>query len=253
MNCYILAILKTNCYNNKQIFLIMRVKLVKGFSMKKLTVNEAAEKLGITKEAIYNRIRRGSIKTIMENGEKYILLQSEKKTLTNKPNKQEESKKTSSIKQKIDNNFNLKYVDLLVSQIDELKKDNQELNKDKDRLIKEKEELLIEQRNIIERVYKEKDEQLKVMLTLANRTLLANPNSFSNATIEAQFENKIKNEQDTSENSDWFRLKTILKEKGYSKKKKKKIMSNIKELVGIDENIAENDGEIYIKNDINLT
>ncbi len=38
--------------------------------MKKLTINEAAKKLGITKEAIYNRIRRGSIETMVENGEK---------------------------------------------------------------------------------------------------------------------------------------------------------------------------------------
>ena len=42
--------------------------------MQKLAVNEAAEILGITKEAVYNRIRRGSINTVIENGTKFVIL-----------------------------------------------------------------------------------------------------------------------------------------------------------------------------------
>lgn len=224
--------------------------------MKKLTVNDAAEKLGITKEAIYNRIRRGSIKSVIEDNERYIILEDKKPT--NKTEQKKEKviksviKQDEKVKQKTEHNFNLDYINLLVSQIDELKKNNQELNKDKDRLIKEKEELLIEQRDMIERVYKEKDEQLKIMLTLANRTLLANPSTLPNKTIEAQFEEKIKDSKQTDESSDWFRLKTILKEKGYSKKKKKKILSSAKDFIGLDSNIVENDGDIYIKSENNI-
>ncbi|MDR0467373.1 MAG: hypothetical protein LBG67_00815 [Campylobacteraceae bacterium] len=215
--------------------------------MKKLTINEAADKLGITKEAIYNRIRRGSVKTIVEDGERYVVFDDEKKVSTTSTNKQEKDEKPPVTKQKTDINFSIQYMNLLISQIDELKKTNQELNQDKDRLIKEKEELLIEQRDMVERIYKERDEQLKIMLTLTNRTLLANPSTLQKTTIEAQLENRIKSEQETNEDSDWFRLKTILKEKGYSKKKKKKILSNAKDFLGVDENIIENDGEIYIK------
>jgi len=212
--------------------------------VKKLTINEAADKLGITKEAIYNRIRRGSVKTIVENGEKYVVFDSEEKVPASK---QEKSEKPFAAKPAADINFSIQYMNLLISQIDDLKKTNQELNKDRDRLIKEKENLLIEQRDMVERIYKERDEQLKIMLTLTNRTLLANPNTLQNTTIEAQLENRVKSEQETSEDSDWFRLKTVLKEKGYSKKKKKKILSNVKDFLGVDENIVENDGEIYIK------
>jgi hypothetical protein len=215
--------------------------------VKKLTINEAADKLGITKEAIYNRIRRGSVKTIVEDGERYVVFDDEKKVSTTSTNKQEKDEKPPVTKQKTDINFSIQYMNLLISQIDELKKTNQELNQDKDRLIKEKEELLIEQRDMVERIYKERDEQLKIMLTLTNRTLLANPSTLQKTTIEAQLENRIKSEQETNEDSDWFRLKTILKEKGYSKKKKKKILSNAKDFLGVDENIIENDGEIYIK------
>jgi len=42
--------------------------------MQKLAINEAAEILGITKEAVYNRIRRGSINTVIENGTKFVIL-----------------------------------------------------------------------------------------------------------------------------------------------------------------------------------
>ena len=45
--------------------------------MQKLAINEAAEILGITKEAVYNRIRRGSLKTVIENGIKFVILDEE--------------------------------------------------------------------------------------------------------------------------------------------------------------------------------
>ncbi|MDR0762829.1 MAG: helix-turn-helix domain-containing protein, partial [Campylobacteraceae bacterium] len=127
--------------------------------MRKLTVADAADELGITKEAVYNRIRRGSLKSVQENNERYILLE-------NEPAKPSLSVKNANTSKKIvvpDE----RYINLLISQIEELKATNSELNKDKDRLIKEKEQLLIEQRVALETIYKERDEQLKAILTLA--------------------------------------------------------------------------------------
>ncbi|MFV0481802.1 MAG: hypothetical protein ACK5LP_07435, partial [Campylobacteraceae bacterium] len=89
-------------------------------------------------------------------------------------------------------------------------------------------------------------------LALANRTLLANTKELENKTIEAEFETAIKEDSENDESSDWYRLKTILKEKGYSKKKKKKIMSQVKEFVGVDEDVSEEDGDIYIKGNKNI-
>ncbi len=43
--------------------------------MQKLTINDAAKYLGISKEAIYNRIRRKTIQTIEENGIKYVIFE----------------------------------------------------------------------------------------------------------------------------------------------------------------------------------
>ena len=46
--------------------------------MMKLTILDAAEKLGISKEAIHNRIRRGSLKSVVENGVKFVFISEEK-------------------------------------------------------------------------------------------------------------------------------------------------------------------------------
>ena len=50
--------------------------------MEKLSVADAAIKLGISKEAIYNRIRRKTIKSIEEDGVKYVLLGDDKTPTT---------------------------------------------------------------------------------------------------------------------------------------------------------------------------
>lgn len=42
--------------------------------MSKLTVADAAKKLGVSKEAIHNRIRRGSLQSVVEDGVKLVIL-----------------------------------------------------------------------------------------------------------------------------------------------------------------------------------
>ena len=43
--------------------------------MKKVSIGEAAEILGISKEAVYNRIRRNSLRTEEIDGVRYVLLE----------------------------------------------------------------------------------------------------------------------------------------------------------------------------------
>jgi predicted DNA-binding protein YlxM (UPF0122 family) len=208
--------------------------------MRKLTVSETADELGITKEAIYNRIRRGTLKSVVEGEEKYIILDEDDAPPTNKQTATLKFKKTIPDE---------RYVNLLVSRIDELKAANSELNKDKDRLIKEKEQLLIEQRVALETIYKERDEQLKAILTLANRSLLANPaENAQSVTVDANYEQTFEEINDNNgEFTDWRELKSYLKAKGFSKKKKKKIILHVKEAAGEDEDVQEDEGVLYIR------
>jgi hypothetical protein len=226
--------------------------------MRKLTVADAASELGITKEAIYNRIRRGSLQSVQENDERYILLEEDA----------HEGVKSQSPKQPVPKKNVVpdeRYINLLISQIAELKATNSELNRDKERLIKEKEQLLIEQRVALETIYKERDEQLKAILMLANRSLLAKPvDDIEKVTIDANFEERMekwraKREEETSETSetnrdfsDWRELKSYLKAKGFSKKRKKEIVSQAQQSVGIADDIAEDEGVLYIKKDAQL-
>jgi hypothetical protein len=50
--------------------------------MKKMTIADAAEYFKVSKEAIHNRIRRGSLDCIVENGVKYVAVESAKNNTT---------------------------------------------------------------------------------------------------------------------------------------------------------------------------
>ena len=117
--------------------------------MQKLAINEAAEILGITKEAVYNRIRRGSINTVIENGTKFVILDE-------KPSSEKATKSApKSTKTKSQND---EFVNYLLNELSELKSLNLNLQADKDRLFKEKEQMLIERKNEILQIYKDRDE-----------------------------------------------------------------------------------------------
>ncbi len=184
---------------------------------KKLTVIETAELLGVSKEAIYNRIRRGSLDTIIENGIKYVILTDEVKR--------------SSQSRKSNNNVNDAYIQLLKDEMKELKEKNRSLEADKERLILEKERLLIKSKEEVERIYRQKDEQLKAVLTLATQGILENKSENKEevyieeaSTIDIDIENENQTTQEIVESyGSWQELRDYLKQKGYSKKEKKMI------------------------------
>jgi ElaB/YqjD/DUF883 family membrane-anchored ribosome-binding protein len=226
---------------------------------KKLTVIEAAKLLGVSKEAIYNRLRRGSLQSIIENGVKYILLT-------------KSSLKESSSIRKIENVTESAYVELLKVQLEEMKLKNEKLEADKERLIADKERLLIESKEKIEMIYKERDEQLKAILTLANRqithtgnetvtstntpttivpssnaTASPTPFSFEEADVlDEDEENRVVEDMFESY-SDWRDLRSYLKEKGFSKKEKQHISDKIGKKIGQLNDVMDKNGKLFIK------
>ena len=122
--------------------------------MKKLTVSEAANYFGITKEAIYNRVRRGKLKTLNENGLKYVVVE-ESKTNELKTLPKTRSK-------------NDKYLTFLENEVEELKAKVKRLEAENAKLIKEKLELLESSKRELEAIFTKRDEQLKQILHLMN-------------------------------------------------------------------------------------
>lgn len=224
---------------------------------KKLTVVEAAKLLGVSKEAIYNRLRRGTLQSVSEEGVKYILLTK---------NGHKESSGLSS--RKVESGVDSAYIGLLKSQLEEMKIKNKRLEADKERLIADKERLLIESKEKIEAIYKERDEQLKAILSLANRQIVFSPHDESTVTTEPIVEKSeevhnpndhffeeayvVDEEEEYEENaldaySDWRDLRSYLKEKGFSKKEKQHINETLGKKIGQMNDVMDKNGKLFIK------
>lgn len=209
--------------------------------MTKLSVVEAAEVLGVSKEAIYNRIRRNTLKSVTENGLKYVFLdKEEQKEAATKPPRKPRQKQTINDE---------RYIELLLEQIDDLKEANRKLQEDKERLISEKEELLKGSKDEVEKIYKDRDKQLKNILTIITKPLLTYMRSRNDA-IDAEFEDLTPYERELVVNKDvekWINVEEYMEEKGYSNKKKKTINTQLVAQVGFNKSLKEENGVLFIK------
>ncbi len=210
--------------------------------MSKVPVSEAAEILGVTKEAVYNRIRRGTLKTFEKDGVKYVVLDgyepqaaSKSAPKTSKSAKSSEPKKSAKTGEFDVNEF-------LLSQISELKEQNQNLQADKERLFREKEQILLNNKSEIAQIYRERDEKLRGFLSMLERPLLARQNGEYVAPIDVEFvESKPENE------SKWMSLAEFLKSQNLSGKSLKKTQNKIIKNIGKSKFIKFKKGVIMVK------
>lgn len=178
--------------------------------MKKMSVAEAAEFFGVSREAIHNRIRRGSLQSVVEDGVKMVIVdESAKKTV-------QQTKRA----QKVNSTNDERYYKLLESQNAKLQERIEKLENETRSLREQKEQMLIEERNKIEAIYKEKDEQLKNILhTLSTKFMLGAP-------LESQEPEALEAEISVDEEevvSEVVSLKKYLKSQEFGKKKQEKI------------------------------
>ncbi len=126
--------------------------------MKKLTVSQAAKYFNITKEAIYNRVRRGKLSTVTEEGLKYVVVDERN---TNNIRTMSKIKQTNK-------NINDKYVSYLENEVKELKEKVKYLESQNNNLIIQKVKLLEQSKKELEEIFNKRDEQLKNILHLMN-------------------------------------------------------------------------------------
>ena len=201
--------------------------------MSKVPVSEAAEILGVTKEAVYNRIRRGTLKTFEKDGVKYVVLDGyEPQAAPKSAPKTSKSAKTGE--------FDVN--EFLLSQISELKEQNQNLQADKERLFREKEQILLNNKTEIAQIYRERDEKLRGFLSMLERPLLARQNGEYVAPIDVEFvESKPENE------GKWTSLAEFLKSQNLSGKSLKKTQNKIIKNIGKSKFIKFKKGVIMVK------
>jgi len=199
--------------------------------MKKMSVAEAAEFFGVSKEAVHNRIRRGSLQSVMQNDVKMVLVDETK------------SKRRVPLKRATKNASNdERYYKLLEAQNAKLQERVEVLENETRNLRDQKEQMLIEERQKIENIYKEKDEQLKnILQTLSSKFMLGAPLEEDDETLEAEM---IEIEEETESNV--ISLKKYLKKSDFSEKKMKKIKKRFKQNAKNDERVIKIGSKYYL-------
>jgi hypothetical protein len=212
--------------------------------MSKLTIADAALQLGVSKEAIHNRIRRGSLKSIIENGVKFVILGEEKSnTSTHAPSSD-------------------RYTQYIESENIRLRDRVEVLETETTRLRDQREEMLIAQRVNVEEIYKERDAQLRNILNVVATRFLSHVNP-DTVVREGMGQESVEQEEptiiydhdainahiipDATLNDDWVSLKSFLKLKRYPEVIKKNLKRRFKAaaLEG-DERFIEKNEKLYL-------
>nr|WP_314166805.1 DNA-binding protein [uncultured Campylobacter sp.] len=205
--------------------------------MKKVSIGEAAEILGISKEAVYNRIRRNSLRTEEIDGVRYVLLEGAVSADEARGAKAKTSPKTQTAPQ------NQSFIDYLIKEVAELKGKIEALQEDKDRLHKEKEEILIASKEEIKLMYKERDEKLGYFLSFFDKPLISAKNR------EAKpFDVEVK--EKTYDEREWTSLAKFIR--SLKRKKRPKAQSLIIENIGKSEFIRVEGNELLINQSLDI-
>lgn len=206
--------------------------------MKKLTIAAAAEHFGVSKEAIHNRIRRGSLKCIVENGVKYVAVDS--------------LEKSNAVISSVSDN---RYTQYIESENERLREKVDFLEKETGRLRDQRELMLIDQRISVEQIYKERDAQLRNILNVVATKFLSHVNP--DTIMQEAMGEETSAEQMEAINADvipdvtlgdeWISLKEFLKLKRYSDTIKKNIKRRFKAAAeASDERFIVRSGKVYV-------
>jgi hypothetical protein len=176
--------------------------------MIKATVTQAAEHFNVSKEAIHNRVRRGSLTSITENNQKFILIEDAKE-----------------IQNSAKNSSDGKYYEYIEKENEALKAKIIKLEEETKSLREQREQMLIDERRKIELIYKEKDEQLKNILQIVENKFLAH---FDKSSDDKSFEVEVLEAKSFNEEENMLTLKSFLKNFNFKEKEIKIIKDRFK-------------------------
>lgn len=225
--------------------------------MQKMTIAEAADFFGVSKEAIHNRVRRGSLESEIVDGEKHVFVDENKTAKTTHNVKRTKVKCSSSKESKP--NVDDRYYNLLQEQNTKLQEKVEKLESETRTLRDQKEQMLIDEREKIEQIYKEKDEQLKNILNaISSKFMLETPTQKEDDSKEAneidadivieedEFEVSTTSYTNSDEPSILTSLNKYLKARDFSKKKRKKIKAKFEKNSDKDRRVIKLNKKIYI-------
>jgi len=206
--------------------------------MSKLKIADAAIKLGVSKEAIHNRIRRGSLDCVVEDGIKYVILKPSTKTAS-MATKRRVTNNTPKSSLHVDS----KYYKFLEEQNEKLQHKVEKLEGETRDLRDQKEQMLISEREKIEQIYKDKDEQLKNILNAISSNFLLNTPATESEISEPV---EVEIEAQESSSAKLISLKKYLNNQDISNKKKKKIKDKFKKIAKEDNRVIRVGKKLYL-------
>lgn len=198
--------------------------------MTKLSITEAALKLGVSKEAIFNRIRRGSLVSSVENGVKFVMIDDEQRT------EQKETPKRKTVPKTDD-----KYYIFLEEQNGKLQKKIEFLEDETRTLRNQKEQMLIEEKRKIEQIYKEKDEQLKNIINAISSKLMLGESQTEKEIFEAEIDGDFEEEKRSL-----ISIKKFIKSKNLSDREKAKQKEKLKTIAPNDQRFIKVEKKYYL-------
>lgn len=187
--------------------------------MGKMTVAEAAQHFNVSKEAIHNRIRRGTLDCIIDHGVKYVVIGEQGVANSGGDNR---------------------YHEYIEQENERLKERIADLEGETKTLRMQREEMLIAEREKIERIYKERDEQLRNVLQVVASKIL------TQATMQSVIEEALPAEVIEEKDDEFVPLKTFLKLKRYKSDQKAKVKARFKKAAENDSRIVIKKGKLYV-------
>ncbi len=206
--------------------------------MPKMTIADAATHFNVSKEAIHNRIRRGTLDCIIENGVKYVAVSDNSSGDTAQSHSDQ------------------RYYDYIEAENVRLKERVGKLENETTMLRDQREAMLIAEKEKIEHIYKERDEQLKTVLhVVASKFLTAqNVNQVIDDAISGEEESQdaeLVEETpaviEEAKADDLISLKKFLKLKDFSKSKREKIKLRFIERAKKDTRIIVKNNKLYLR------
>lgn len=196
--------------------------------MKKLTIADAAEHFGVSKEAIHNRVRRGSLNCIVEDGVKYV-------TIT-----------TPKASQSTEHVVDTRYTQYIEQENERLRGRVDVLENETSRLRDQREQMLIDERVKVEQIYKERDAQLRSVLHVVATKFLSHvsPEAVMQEGMERGASDAIN--ADIVEIDTWISLKDFLKVKKIKDEAKKKIKKRFEKLANTDTRISVREEKLFL-------
>jgi len=213
----------------------------------KFTIDEYSKKYKMSKEMIKSKIKARKINAIIENDNIYIL------TTENEVSASTQKVSQATPKQKITKTTVGTIISLLQKENQQLKNRIETLELKIDKLIEDKEQMLRQERDRIEHIYHQKDEQLKSMLELINTKLLLENNKTTQEGVVDVVETVshrnsatyISPKNYTKEHHP-IELKKYLNQLELSKEDKKVVLKRFKELYGSDIRILKRENKYFL-------